>query len=114
MDVEENPGSTCDEPRPPDGPAAIQGGEFATRCLVSRLIGGPALTAVLLFATRSPVPVSAQSGSQTLVIGADHADPAKHPPDSGRLFEYTDFFSLDASLRKGDTIDLRFTPGFSR
>ena len=82
--------------------------------LRQRLIGGPALTAVLLFATRSPVPVSAQSGSQTLVIGADHADPAKHPPDSGRLFEYTDFFSLDASLRKGDTIDLRFTPGFSR
>lgn len=76
-----------------------------------RLIGGLALAAVSLFATQSPVMVSAQSGPQTLVIGVDHEDLANQEPDQGRLFDYTDFFSRDASLHTGDTIDFRFAPG---
>src|SRR5689334_24575691 len=49
--------------------------------------------------------------SQPLVIGVDHADPANQQPEAGRVFEYTDFFSREASIHSGDTVDFRFAPG---
>jgi plastocyanin len=69
------------------------------------------LSAALLLATQAPQLALAQSGAQTIVIGVDHADPANQRPDQGRVFEYTDFFSREASIHSGDTIDFRFAPG---
>jgi plastocyanin len=69
------------------------------------------LSAALLLVPQLPAFAQAQSGPQTLVIGVDHPDMANQRPDQARVFEYTDFFSRDVSVRSGDTIDFHFAPG---
>lgn len=69
------------------------------------------MVAALLLGQGTPGNVHAQSAPQTLVIGVDHADPTNQRPDQGRVFEYTDFFSRDVTVHKGDTLDFRFAPG---
>lgn len=46
----------------------------------------------------------------TLVIGVDHLDKANQSQGSGRVFEYTDFFSRSVKVHQGDTLDFRFLP----
>lgn len=50
---------------------------------------------------------------QTFVIGVDHADAANQQPfpPFNRLFEYTDFFTRDLRVHKGDSIDFQAAPG---
>ena len=63
------------------------------------------LGVTLLLAAQTPSLVLAQPAApQPLVIGVDHADPANQQPERGRNFEYTDFFSRDASVHSGDTV----------
>ena len=71
----------------------------------------PALTTAVavIFGCQLPVPVAA--ADSPLVIGVDHADFANQQPQAGRLFEYTDFFSRQATIHTGDTIDFRSAPG---
>jgi plastocyanin len=70
------------------------------------------LGVALLLAAQAPSLALAQpAAAQPLVIGVDHADPANQQPERGRNFEYTDFFSRDASVHSGDTLDFRFAPG---
>jgi plastocyanin len=80
---------------------------------VKRLTAGRGilLCAALVLASQAPNVAQAQSAPQALVIGVDHADPANQQPEAGRVFEYTDFFSREASIHSGDTLDFRFAPG---
>src|SRR5947209_897617 len=84
-----------------------QGGIFHLRRLElmlrvkSALIG--VLSAAMLVATQGAGLVRAQSAPQALVIGVDHIDLDNQRPDLGRVFEYTDFFSREASVHTGDT-----------
>jgi plastocyanin len=48
--------------------------------------------------------------SSTLVIGVDHVDARNQDPPSGRLFEYTDFFSRTVTVARGTTLDFRTAP----
>jgi plastocyanin len=77
-----------------------------------RLARLPAIAtgAALLVGVQPPVPAAA---SAPLVIGVDHADFANQQPfpPFNRLFEYTDFFSRQATIHSGDTIDFRSAPG---
>src|SRR5438128_12362784 len=68
-----------------------------------------ATSAAVLFGFQFPVPAAATDSP--LVIGVDHADFANQQPQAGRLFEYTDFFSRQATIHTGDTIDFRSAPG---
>jgi|SRR5579859_6562124 len=71
-----------------------------------------ALCAALVLASQVPSLAIAQSNApQALVIGVDHADLANQQPQANRVFEYTDFFSREASVHSGDTVDFRFAPG---
>ncbi len=65
---------------------------------------------LMLLAIQAPAPAMAANGSQTLVIGVDHADPANQQPDQNRVFEYTDFFTRSVSVHSGDVLDFRAAP----
>jgi len=73
----------------------------------------PALAAgaALLVGVQLSLPAAASNAP--LVIGVDHADFANQQPfpPFNRLFEYTDFFSRQATIHTGDTIDFRSAPG---
>ncbi|MGN6671890.1 MAG: hypothetical protein ACTHMA_01240 [Thermomicrobiales bacterium] len=66
---------------------------------------------VLLGLPMSALAKPAQGGPQTLIIGVDHADPANQQPDKNRFIEYTDFFSRNVSVHRGDTLDFQTAPG---
>lgn len=46
-----------------------------------------------------------------LVVGVDHVDQVNQDPANGRLFEYTDFFSRDITVREGAVVDFQTAPG---
>src|SRR5438445_11452610 len=71
----------------------------------------PALTTAVAVIFGCQLPVPAAASDSPLVIGVDHADFANQQPQAGRLFEYTDFFSRQATIHTGDTIDFRSAPG---
>jgi plastocyanin len=54
---------------------------------------------------------AAPSGAGPVVVGVDHADPANQIPPTGRVFEYTTFFTRDISVHQGQTVDFRAAPG---
>src|SRR3989454_770245 len=71
----------------------------------------PALATSVAVLLGFQFPVPAAATDSPLVIGVDHADFANQQPQAGRLFEYTDFFSRQATIHTGDTIDFRSAPG---
>ncbi|MCA1644468.1 MAG: hypothetical protein LC797_03030 [Chloroflexi bacterium] len=73
--------------------------------------GAVVLSVAMLMSAQATTLAHAQSGPQTLVIGVGHMDQANQRPDQGRLFDYTDFFTRDATIHSGDTVDFRFAPG---
>jgi plastocyanin len=75
-----------------------------------RLPAVAALSGALVLATQAPLTASAAT-PRTLVIGVDHLDVDNQQPQNGRLFEYTDFFTREVRVHKGDTLDFRYAPG---
>src|SRR6185437_8816109 len=72
-----------------------------------------ALSIALVLASQAPTLASAAStGPSRLFIGVDHVDVDHPDPDAAHaLFEYTDFFSRDVSVHKGDTLVFDTRPG---
>ena len=62
----------------------------------------------LLFGLQLPLPAAA--ADSPLVIGIDHRDPGNQQLPTGRVFEYTDFFSREVTVHSGQTIDFRVAP----
>ena len=62
----------------------------------------------VLLATQ--VSTATAAAPSTLVIGVDHLDLANQNEATGRVFEYTDFFSRSVKVHQGDTLDFRFLP----
>jgi plastocyanin len=72
-----------------------------------------ALSAALTLATQAPAVASAATTAPSkLFIGVDHVD-VDHPnPDAAHaVFEYTDFFSREVTVHKGDTLVFDTRPG---
>ena len=68
--------------------------------------------AALVLGTQSPALASGgPSAPQKLVIGVDHVDAANQNESAHRWFEYTDFFSRDVSVHRGEVLDFRFAAG---
>jgi plastocyanin len=76
----------------------------------NRLPAVAIVSTALLLATQGPALAAPAQSPRTLVIGVDHIDAANQQPDKFRLFEYTDFFSREVRVRKGDTLDFRTAP----
>jgi plastocyanin len=72
-----------------------------------------ALSAALVLASQAPYAASAAtSGPSKLFIGVDHVD-TDHPNPAAdhALFEYTDFFSREVTVHKGETLVFDTRPG---
>jgi plastocyanin len=71
-----------------------------------------ALSAALTLATQAPAVASAATGPSRLFIGVDHVD-VDHPDPavSHALFEYTDFFSREVTVHKGEVLVFDTRPG---
>ena len=72
-----------------------------------RYMSGLAVSGALL---ATQVSTGTASAPSTLVIGVDHLDPANQDEATGRVFEYTDFFSRSVKVHQGDLLDFRFAP----
>jgi plastocyanin len=68
-------------------------------------------TSICVVALPSTSGAETEHKPKTVVIGVDHEDPANQQPQHSRVFEYTDFFSREAKIHTGDTIDFRTAPG---
>jgi plastocyanin len=87
--------------------------EIKTR--IRRLV---AAGAVLTLGAVVALPVSADSGGQTLRIGVGHTDPDNQqfsiatngPVPGGRVWSYTDFFTRDVTITSGTTLDFQTPP----
>jgi plastocyanin len=91
-----------------------------TRAIKSRLRRFVAAGAVLTLGLVAALPVSADlGGGTTLRIGVGHVDPDNqqfskatgNPIDGGRVWSYTDFFTRDVTIHRGDTLDFQTPPG---
>jgi len=53
---------------------------------------------------------AAPASPSSVTIGVDHVDPLDQQPQNARLFEYTDFYSRDVTVHRGETVDFQTIP----
>jgi hypothetical protein len=71
---------------------------------------GMSLT-VLVGMQTSALAKGLQPAPSTLVIGVDHVDASNQQLDDHRWFEYTDFFSRNVTVHRGEVLDFKLAAG---
>jgi len=76
-----------------------------------RLSAYVGISLILLVGAQTPALAKVPPPPSTLVIGVDHLDAANQQLDNHRWFEYTDFFSREVTVHRGEVLDFKLAAG---
>lgn len=83
-------------------------GQLSARQRVVRIAASAAVVGATLL-TGAPQ-VQASSTPSSVAIGVDHIDLVNSQPQNGKLFEYTDFFSRNVTVHRGQVVNFQTAP----
>jgi plastocyanin len=73
------------------------------------LLAASALVSGVTLLSGAP-PVQAAPAPSSVAIGVDHFDPVNTQPRMGKIFEYTDFFTRNVTVHRGEVVNFQTSP----